>query len=113
MKGKVIKMNGHDVPVPHGTELSKLLRKVGDGDDNYEKRMEAALESAMDKAAEMEYQLFEKGVRENATPPVTGELTPGKMKWRGIQRCYNRETGESWLEQRGKRITEVFTLVWK
>lgn len=111
MKGKVIVMG--QAGLTTGTELTKLLRKVGTSDDDYEQRMEAIMEKAMDKAAAMEYALFEKGVLENAMPPVKGEITPGKMKWRGIRRVFNQYTGQSWLEQRGKRITEVFTITWK
>lgn len=100
-------------PVTPRTELAKLLQKAAGSDADYEKRMEQVLEKAMEKASEMEYMLFEKGVRENAVPPVKGELTEGKIRWRGIHRCYNQATGESWLEQRGTRITEIFTLTWK
>jgi hypothetical protein len=67
----------------------------------------------INKAEEMEYALFEKAVRTNAKPPITGKLTPNKLKKAGINRCFNEETMESWLEQRGERISEKFKIVWK
>lgn len=70
------------------------------------------IERLIDAAAEKEYLLFEKAVRENAKPPLKGEITQGKLKWRGITRCYNKLTGESWLEQRGLRISEKFRIVF-
>ena len=94
------------------TELGKLLRMKSEPSAE-DIQMEKILEVAMEKAAEMEADLFEKGVRENAIPRIRGEITPDKMKRRGITRCYNRETGESWLEQKGNRITEIFRIVWK
>lgn len=75
--------------------------------------IEAMVDELMDKAAEKEFELFEKAVRTNANPPITGEITPGKLKWRGIRRCFNKRTGESWLEQRGLQISEKFRIVFK
>jgi hypothetical protein len=71
------------------------------------------LDEVLSKAAEMEYKLFEKAVRNNANPPITGKLTPKKLKDAGIMRCFNEETMESWLEQRGEIISEKFRIVWK
>lgn len=48
--------------------------------------------------------LFEKTVRENSYPPIKGEITKGKLKWRGIKLCQKRTTldrMEQWIEQRG------------
>lgn len=77
------------------------------------KEIESMVDELMDKAAEMEFKLFEKAVRTNATPPITGDITPGKLKWRGIRRCFNKRTNESWLEQRGLQISEKFRIVFK
>ncbi len=74
--------------------------------------IESMVDELMDKAAEMEFKLFEKAVRTNATPPITGDITPGKLKWRGIRRCFNKRTNESWLEQRGLQISEKFRIVF-
>jgi len=102
------------VPPVHGTELSRLLRlKTKEDIQPKGMDMEKVIEAAMDKAAEMEFELFERGVRENASPPIRGEITPGKLKYRKIFRCYNQHTGESWLEQNGTRITDIFKIIWK
>lgn len=42
----------------------------------------------------------------NATPPIKGELTAGKIKWRGICVVTN-EDNDHWVEQRGKRISKI------
>ena len=92
---KVIQMTPKDAePVEPNNEISAMVDEL------------------MDKAADMEYELFEKAVRTNATPPITGDITPGKLKWRGIRRCFNKRTNESWLEQRGLQISEKFRIVF-
>jgi len=48
---------------------------------------------------------LEKHVRLNAVPKLKGELTKGKMTWRGLRCCTNNYSGETWIEQRGERIT--------
>ena len=47
---------------------------------------------------------FEKTVRENSCPPIKGEITKGKLKWRGVKLCQKRTTldrMEQWIEQKG------------
>ena len=82
-------------------------------DDGDVPKMESILGNLLEKADEMEYALFVKAVRTNAKPPIKGRLTPKKMKDAGIFRCFNEETYESWLEQRGEIISEKFRIVWK
>lgn len=53
-----------------------------------------------------EDEIFESSVRNNATPKVKGEITFGKLKWRGIIIASDLK-GNSWLEQRGKRISPI------
>ena len=61
--------------------------------------------------SERQNAILEKAVRENAIPPIKGEMTKGKVRWRGL-RMIHRGTGaygftETWIEQRGKRITPI------
>jgi len=61
--------------------------------------------------SERQNAILEKAVRENATPPIKGEMTKGKVRWRGL-RMIHRGNGadgftETWIEQRGKRITPI------
>jgi len=49
--------------------------------------------------------LMERLVRENASPPIKGEITKGKLKWRGLIMCRCFETNETWIQQRGEDIT--------
>lgn len=48
-----------------------------------------------------------------AKPPIRGEVTQGKLKWRGIRLITQREdfnTVRYWLEQRGERIGEGISI---
>lgn len=49
--------------------------------------------------------IFMECLRTIAEPPMKGELTKGKLTWRGIKMCYNPDRGEYWIEQRGKAIS--------
>ena len=51
--------------------------------------------------------IFEKAVRNNATPPIRGEITKGKLRNRGIKLIIHpTDIGcQKWLEQRGKIIS--------
>lgn len=53
---------------------------------------------------------FEKAVRTNAVPPIKGEITKGKLRWRGIYRVMCPKTNEDYLMQRGKQISETLKL---
>lgn len=55
-------------------------------------------------------------LRNCATPPVKGEITAGKLKWRGIRLCVKTEgifpfrDNVEWIEQRGKAIGHPFSI---
>ena len=55
--------------------------------------------------------ILKDSLRENAIPPITGEITKGKLLWRGIRLVQTQHTipwgGSRWLEQRGKRISPI------
>ena len=60
-----------------------------------------------------EEEIFTIALRIMAEPPIKGEITKGKVKWRGI-RIVQYNDGlkyTKWLEQRGKQISPkiVFT----
>lgn len=40
-------------------------------------------------------------------PPIKGEITRGKIRYRGIRQCFQQGTMRWWIEQRGKRISPV------
>jgi len=66
----------------------------------------------IDKIADIitknEEEIFINSLRLNAEPPVKGEITKGKLKWRGIKICEKNDIFKYsiWLEQRGKQISE-------
>lgn len=47
-------------------------------------------------------EFLDKTLREHAVPPIKGEITKGKIRWRGIKAC--QQGNALWLEQRGKQI---------
>lgn len=49
-------------------------------------------------------EMFEKSVRNNATPPIRGPITKGKLAWRGIS-MHTDVNGTQWIEQRGMQIS--------
>ena len=44
-----------------------------------------------------------------AWPQIKGEITPGKLRWRGIVRVVESNSQDTWLEQRGKRISPIIS----
>lgn len=50
-------------------------------------------------------QALEQDLRQNATPPIKGEINKGKLKWRGIALTVSPEG--QYLTQRGERISKI------
>jgi len=49
-------------------------------------------------------------VRNFALPPISGQLTKGKLRWRGIRLIIADNGNKRWIEQRGQKISPVFVL---
>jgi len=62
-----------------------------------------------------EDEIFERAVRENAIPKITGEITKGKIRWRGIRMVQQNDLLSSvkWVEQRGKQISPKIVCDYK
>ena len=54
-----------------------------------------------------EEEIFTYALRTIAKPPIKGEITKGKVRWRGIRivQYYDGFKYTKWLEQRGKQIS--------
>lgn len=57
-------------------------------------------------------QMIEFTVRTTAKPIIKGEITQGKLKWRGLKLVmagspFNRQY---WIEQRGERISVILNI---
>lgn len=65
----------------------------------------------IEKQVKSQNDFLESEIRKNAIPPIKGELTKGKVRWRGLRMIqrnnYTDGSTEMWIEQRGKRITPV------
>ena len=57
--------------------------------------------------AKREDEIFERAVRENAIPKITGKITKDKIRWRGIRMVQQNDLlfSVKWIEQRGKQIS--------
>jgi len=63
-----------------------------------------------DQAQQSREELFTLSIYASAEPKIKGEITKGKLKWRGI-RIVEQTFGFSsfsWVEQRGKQISPKF-----
>ncbi len=69
---------------------------------------EETIFNLMEEYRKKEEEIFTESLRTNAVPPIVGEITGGKLKWRGIK-VAAQHVGffgfEKWLEQRGKQIS--------
>ena len=54
-----------------------------------------------------EDEIFTSALRKLAEPPIKGEITKGKVRWRGIRIVQHNDGFKytKWLEQRGKQIS--------
>lgn len=54
-----------------------------------------------------EEEIFITALRTMAEPPIKGEITKGKVRWRGIRIVQQNDSFKytKWLEQRGKQIS--------
>lgn len=75
------------------------------------------IKGMINKITKEQNDIFEYAVRNMAVPTIKGEITKGKIRWRGIRLIQNgaAEYGriEKWIEQRGKRISPIVTLNFK
>ncbi len=60
------------------------------------------------KLMNMEAKILTELMLDNVEPPIKGEITKGKLRWRGITMKTTSFTPRlSWIEQRGKRVTPI------
>lgn len=60
-----------------------------------------------------EEEIFTSALRIIAEPPIKGEITKGKVRWRGIRIVQHNDGFKytRWLEQRGKQISPKIVFV--
>ena len=56
-------------------------------------------------------QHLENVLRTKVKPPIKGEITKGKISWRGLRliQCQKGRNFYSWVEQRGEMVGDVFS----
>ena len=87
-----------------GTVSCKEMTIIGL--DRLEKMVDEHIKLKQDWFVKQQNMVLEETLRQFAQPPIKGELTKGKIQWRGIKLCKEgRGFGFSmWLEQRGRQI---------
>ena len=90
-------------------ELKRIEAPQIEGMDDLALNIANVTQSIIKEQAKQENDIFEKCLRTMATPPIKGEITKGKIKWRGITIAQQRNGFVTlrWLEQRGERISPM------
>lgn len=81
-----------------------LLEVIDVGGPTFNQKILLNHFKAIDNA---KYNVLMHYLRTEVKPAIKGEITKGKLRWRGIRHYTNIQAGKmtEWLEQRGKRIT--------
>lgn len=69
--------------------------------------IDAVVSRFIQEQQKKEEEIFTTSLRTMAEPPIKGEITKGRVRWRGI-RIVQQNDGfkyTKWLEQRGKQIS--------
>ncbi len=91
-------------------ELRKLEAPKIEGMEEMASNIASVTQRFIAEMQKQEEELFTTALRTMAEPPIKGEITKGKITWRGI-RLIRKQVGfdsYSWLEQRGKQISPKF-----
>jgi hypothetical protein len=88
-------ININDIDIQSGIELQEKIFDIFDKQISREQS-----------------EIFEDVLRNSALPPIKGEITKGKIKWRGIKLMtyYTSNGFVKWVEQRGVIISPKITL---
>ena len=91
-------------------ELRKIEEPKIQGMDKMALNIASVTQRIIAEMQKQEEEIFTTALRTMAEPPIKGEITKGKIRWRGI-RIIRQQIGldfYSWLEQRGKQISPKF-----
>jgi hypothetical protein len=91
-------------------ELRKLEAPKFEGMDEMALNIASVTQRLIAEMQKKEEELFITALRTMAEPPIKGEITKGKITWRGIRLIRQQVVFDSysWLEQRGKQISPKF-----
>ena len=91
-------------------EMNKIENPYAELDNYFASNISQVTQNLVDEIRKQEDELFEFCLRTMANPPIKGEITKGKLKWRGIKliRTHVGFDSYSWLEQRGEQISPKF-----
>jgi len=91
-------------------EVKKIEHPNFQIDDELALNIDNITKCFIDEVQRQQEEIFTTALRTMAEPPIKGEITKGKIQWRGI-RLIRQQVGlesYSWLEQRGKQISPKF-----
>jgi hypothetical protein len=91
-------------------ELRKIDAPKIEGMDEMALNIASVTQRLISQMQKQEEELFTTALRIMAEPPIKGEITKGKITWRGIKliRQHIGFDTYSWLDQRGKQISPKF-----
>lgn len=84
------------------TEFVEIIDNLPDAN----KLVEIIISDAMAKREKA----IEEIIRQYAEPKIKGEITPGKLRWRGIALASKTGSSDLWVIQRGKQIGPLVRL---
>jgi hypothetical protein len=92
-------------------KLTKIYTPKIDGTDDLALNIGDVSQRLIKEHLQRQEVFLENVLRNNAEPKVKGEITRGKVKWRGIMIIEQKTPNgwNMWVEQRGKRISEIVT----
>ena len=95
---------------PMKLELRKLEAPKIEGMEEMTLNIANVTQRFIAEVRKQEEELFTTALRTMAEPRIKGEITKGKITWRGIRLIRQRVGFDSysWLEQRGKQISPKF-----
>lgn len=70
--------------------MNLKILEYGEVSPETDKKLSAVIKTAVEKREEV----FQTALKTNAQPPITGEITKGKLKWRGIKIIECRESNQ-------------------
>lgn len=92
--------------------LAKLETPLIEGLDDMDLTLDKVMGNILKDIQNKHDEILETALRTMAEPPIKGEITKGKIRWRGIRLCTQNDGLKSytWLEQRGRLISPTITI---
>lgn len=109
----LIKYNNKRVEVPEGgLEMVRVKTELPDRfkmSSKIAENMQSLISDMIGNRNKQIEEIFTTYLMVLAKPTIKGEITLGKLRWRGIVPVVESNSQNTWLEQRGKKISPVIS----